>query len=58
MSTNLSHFPYSFLDLFSVCLKTFDHLNLKLRIFNGHMASFDMGVSKVQDFENYELSPL
>ena len=48
----------SFSDLFSACLKTIDYLNLKLLIFSGHTASFKTGVSKVQDFENFELSPM
>ena len=42
----------SFSDLFSVCVRTIDHLNLKLWIFSGHTASFKIGVSKVQDFGN------
>ena len=42
--------------LYTVCLKTTDHLNLNIRIFTGHTASF--GVSKVQDFGNFELSPM
>ena len=41
-----------------VCLRTIDHLNLKLWIFSGHTASFKIGVSKVQDFRNYEFSPM
>ena len=48
----------SFSDLSSVCLRTFDHLNLKLSIFSGHTANFMIGVSKVQDFGNFELSPM
>ena len=40
----------SFSDLFSFYLRTFDHLNLKLKIFSGHTANFKIGVSKVQDF--------
>ena len=32
----------SFSDLFSVCLRTINHLNLKLWIFSGHTASFKM----------------
>ena len=48
----------SFLDLFSVCLRKLNHLNLKLCIFSGHTASFKIGVSKVQDFGNFELSPM
>ena len=48
----------SFSDLFIVFLRTIDHLNLKLRIFSGHNASLKNGVLKVQDFENFELSPM
>ena len=48
----------SFSDLFSVCLKTIDHLNMKLRIFIGLTASFKIEVAKVQDFGNFELSPM
>ena len=47
-----------FSDLHSVCLKTMAHLNLKSRFFCGHTASFKIGVSKVQDFGNFELSPM
>ena len=47
---------YRFSDLYSVCLKTIDHLSFKLRIFSGHNASFKVGVLKVQDFE--KLSPM
>ena len=47
----------SFYDLFSVCLRTFDHLNLKLLIFSGHEASFKTGVSKVQDLEILNFHP-
>ena len=46
----------SFSNLFSVCLKTIDHLNLKLCIFSAHTASLKIGVSKVKDFGNFELS--
>ena len=46
------------LDLFSVCLRTTDHLNMKLLIFSGHTASFKIEVSEVQDFGNFELSPM
>ena len=42
-----------FFDLFSVCLKTVDHLNLKLLIFSSILQ-----VSEVQDFRNVELSPM
>ena len=48
----------SFSDLFSVCLRTFDHLNLKLWIISGHTANFKIGVSKVQDLGNFEGSPM
>ena len=44
--------------LFSVCLRTTDHLNLKSLIFSGHTASFKIEISKVQDFGNFELSPM
>ena len=44
--------------VFSVCLKTIDHLNLKLWIFSGHTVSFKIGVSKDQDFGIFELSPM
>ena len=42
----------------SVYRKATDHLNLKLCIFSGQAASFKNGVSKVQDFGNFELSPV
>ena len=45
-------------DLYWDCLKTFDHLNLKLWIFSECTASFKIRVSKVQDFGNCELSPM
>ena len=48
----------SFSDLFSVCLRAFDHINFQLRIFSGHTASFKTGVSKVQNFVNFEFSPM
>ena len=48
----------SFSDLFTIFRRTIDHLNLKLRIFSGHNASFKIGVLKVQDFGNFELSPM
>ena len=48
----------SFPDLFSACLRTIDHLNLKLLIFSVLTASCKIGDSKVQDFENFELSPM
>ena len=37
---------------------TINHLNLKLWIFSGHIASFKIRVSKVHDFWNLELSPM
>ena len=45
-------------DLFSVCLRTIDHLILKLWIFSGHTASLKIEILKVQDFGNFELSPM
>ena len=48
----------SFSDLFSVCLKTIDHLISKLWMLSVHTASFKIEISKVQDFGNFELSPL
>ena len=48
----------SFSDLFSICLKTIDHLNLKLLIFCRHTASFKIQISKVQDLGNFKLSPI
>ena len=45
-----------FSDLYSVCLKTIDYLNLSLWIVCGHTASFKIGVLKVQDFGIFELS--
>ena len=47
----------SFTDLFSVGLRTIDHLNLKLRIFSEHIASYKIGVSKVREFGNF-VSPM
>ena len=44
--------------LFSVSLKTIDQLNWKLLIFCKHNASFEIWISKVQDFWNLELSPM
>ena len=50
---------YRFSDLYPVCLKTIDPLSFKLRIFSGHIASFKIGTwVKVQDFGNFELSPM
>ena len=48
----------SFSDLFSVYLRTTDHLNLKSWIFRGHNASFKIEISKVHDLGNFELSPM
>ena len=39
----------------SVCLKTTDHLNFKLWIFSGNIASFKIRVLKFQGFRNFEL---
>ena len=49
---------YSFSNLFSVCLMTIDHLKFKFRTFCGHIACCKIGVLKVQDFGNFELSPM
>ena len=49
---------YRFSDLYSVCLKTIGHLSFKLCIFSEHITSFKFGVLKVQDFGNFELSPM
>ena len=56
-SLNLGDY-ISFSDLFSVCLTTIDHLIMKLWIFSGHTACFKIETSKVQDFGNFELSPM
>ena len=42
----------------TVYLKTADHLNLKLSIFCRDTASFKIKIFKVQDFGNFELSPM
>ena len=42
--------------LYTVCLKTIEHLNLKLWIFSGHTACFRL--EDFQDFGNFELSPM
>ena len=47
----------SFSELFSVCLKLIDALNLKLLSFCMQTAHFKFRISKVQDFGNFELSP-
>ena len=39
-------------------LRASDHLSLKLGIFSGHTASFKISISKVQDFGNFELTPM
>ena len=51
---NYNRFSY----LYTVCLKTIDHLILKLWIFIGHAASFKIEIRKVQDFGNFGLSPM
>ena len=48
----------SFYDLFSICLRAIDHLILKLWVFSGHTASFKIEILKVQDFGDFELSPM
>ena len=48
----------SFSDLVSACQRTIEHLNLKLWIFGGYTISFKIGVLKVHDFGNFELSPM
>ena len=45
-------------DLFSDNLKIFDHSSMKLLIFCRHTASFDIWISEVQNFGNFELSPM
>ena len=49
---------YRVSDLYSVCLKTIDHLSFKLLIFSGHIASVKIGVLKNQDFSIFKLSPM
>ena len=49
---------YRFSNLYSVCLKTIDHFSFKFGIFSEHNASFKIEVLKVQDFGNFELSPI
>ena len=49
---------YSISHLFSVSLKTIDHFNRNLLMFYRHNASFEILVIKVQDFLNFELSPM
>ena len=45
-------------DQFYDKLNTFNHLNLKLLSFVGTLASFKFWISKVQDFGNFEHSPM
>ena len=45
-------------ELYLVFLKPTDHLSIKLWIFSRNIASFKIRVLKVQDFENFELSPM
>ena len=47
----------SFSDLFSIHVKTINHLNLKLLVFSRHTACLKIGISKVEDFRNFEFSP-
>ena len=49
---SISHLP-------SVSLKSVGHLNLKkCWYFVGIIASFEIWISKVQDFQNFEISPI
>ena len=48
----------SFSELFSVHLLAIDHLLLKLLTLCRHTASFKIWISKIQDFLNFELSPM
>ena len=48
----------SFSDLVSVYLNVFEHLTWEFSIFWRHTASFKFWFSKVQDFGNFELSPM
>ena len=48
----------SFFDLFSVFLETIDHLDLKLLIFIGILQVLRYVFQKVEDFGNFELSPM
>ena len=47
-----------FSDLYSVCLKTNNHLNLKLRIVSGLTSSLKIGILKVQEFGIFELKSM
>ena len=44
--------------MFSIHVKTIDHLNLKILVFPRHTACLKIGISKVQDFENFEFSQI
>ena len=48
---------YRFSDLFSVCLKTNDYISFKLYLV-GILQFFKIRVLKVQDFGNFEHSPI
>ena len=48
----------SFSYLVSVYRKTTDHLNFNLLMFYRYTLSFKISISKVQDFSNFELSPV
>ena len=48
----------SFFDLFSVYLKMIDCLDLKLLIFIGKLQVLRYVFQKVEDFGNFELSPM
>ena len=54
---NLAYY-YRFSDYYSDSLKTIDHLSFKLQKFSVLIASFKIRVLKVQDFGNFELSPM
>ena len=47
-----------FFDFLSAYVRTVHHLNLKLLIFYSYSASFNIWISEVQDFGNFELSPM
>ena len=47
-----------FCNLVSVYYKTNNHLNLKLLIFCRYTACFEVLLSKVQDFANFEISSM
>ena len=48
----------SFSDIFSVHLRAIDHLNSNLLILCWYTVSYKIWFSKVQDFWNFELSPM